>query len=718
MLYTKETFRELDAIKKTGLEYKVTQIFLKIGTSIYPRRRLCEVVTDSGERVVVKAKHSGVVKHLLIKIDDVVKDGSDLVELEACAHPTLMGNICCDCGVVLEDNEITKTEVVSMLHTVPDLKIKKNVAEELGKEDITNLLAQRKLVLLVDLDQTLIHTTNDNIPPNLKDVYHFQINTGGPWYHTRLRPHTKQFLEKVSKYFELHICTFGVREYAHYIAHFLDPDHKLFGQRILSRNECLDQMSKKANLSSLFPCGDNLVCIIDDRSDVWNYSPNVIQVVPYHFFRHTGDINAPQGLQKKENDDQKGYDFENLRLSRDNTEVSDGEEGDKKNYSSDSDSDKETKDIVSDSNKDTGVNADQTSDKLENVNTENVEGSKSNDVNNKTADVQDTSIVTNKEKDEGSTDVQSNSVESMNVDTETRENGTKEEADDKENADLTDNKESEERKSSKETDITEETKVKNQDADDGEAGKQKDFIDVADNDDFLLYLEDILKKIHRAFFKEYDKLPQAVQKKITDLLNLYCMNYGILMQIVTPNWLWTCAERWERVEERLFPLSSETEKDIQRLPPHHCYCPDNLLLRSQYEAAEEAIPGPSSRTRTPSGSMLEDVNPLMFFSPDEKNNMANEVEQILSDESDDDDGPVMKMMKISPSNKKFKEKDQDSNSQFSNLRSEDEKEEDSPLPSEVFRQGGGLPSDDSDEGMMDDEGDLSRMGADLESLLD
>lgn len=42
------------------------------------------------------------------------------------------------------------------------------VAEELGKEDITNLLAQRKLVLLVDLDQTLIHTTNDNIPPNLK----------------------------------------------------------------------------------------------------------------------------------------------------------------------------------------------------------------------------------------------------------------------------------------------------------------------------------------------------------------------------------------------------------------------------------------------------------------------------------------------------------------------------------------------------------------------
>ena len=55
-----------------------------------------------------------------------------------------------------------------------------------------------------------------------------------------------------------------------------------------------------------------MVCIIDDRTDVWNYSPNVVQVVPYHFFRHTGDINAPQGLQKKENDDVQGIDFKSF----------------------------------------------------------------------------------------------------------------------------------------------------------------------------------------------------------------------------------------------------------------------------------------------------------------------------------------------------------------------------------------------------------------------
>lgn len=40
-------------------------------------------------------------------------------------------------------------------------------AEKLGRDDETRLLKDRKLVLLVDLDQTLIHTTNDNV---LKDL--------------------------------------------------------------------------------------------------------------------------------------------------------------------------------------------------------------------------------------------------------------------------------------------------------------------------------------------------------------------------------------------------------------------------------------------------------------------------------------------------------------------------------------------------------------------
>lgn len=52
-----------------------------------------------------------------------------------------------------------------------------------------------------------------------------------------------------------------------------------------------------------------MVCIIDDREDVWSHASNLIHVKPYHFFQHTGDINAPPGLDKHEEDDKSGVDL-------------------------------------------------------------------------------------------------------------------------------------------------------------------------------------------------------------------------------------------------------------------------------------------------------------------------------------------------------------------------------------------------------------------------
>jgi RNA polymerase II subunit A C-terminal domain phosphatase len=44
--------------------------------------------------------------------------------------------------------------------------------------------------------------------------------------------------------------------------------------------------------SSLFPCGDSMVCIVDDREDVWNYARNLVHVKPYVWFTDVGDING------------------------------------------------------------------------------------------------------------------------------------------------------------------------------------------------------------------------------------------------------------------------------------------------------------------------------------------------------------------------------------------------------------------------------------------
>ena len=47
-----------------------------------------------------------------------------------------------------------------------------------------------------------------------------------------------------------------------------------------------------------------MVCIIDDREDVWNFASNLIHVKPYQFFKGVGDINAPPGSSPPEEEEE------------------------------------------------------------------------------------------------------------------------------------------------------------------------------------------------------------------------------------------------------------------------------------------------------------------------------------------------------------------------------------------------------------------------------
>lgn len=86
-----------------------------------------------------------------------------------------------------------------------------------------------------------------------QDIHHFQLyGPNSPWYHTRLRPGTYKFLSSISELYELHICTFGARNYAHTITHILDPKGKLFSHRVLSRDECFNPNSKTGNLKYVY----------------------------------------------------------------------------------------------------------------------------------------------------------------------------------------------------------------------------------------------------------------------------------------------------------------------------------------------------------------------------------------------------------------------------------------------------------------------------------
>ncbi|RHZ63109.1 hypothetical protein CDV55_104940 [Aspergillus turcosus] len=245
---------------------------------------------------------------------DVIEEPLDVVEIdEPCAHEVQFGGLCAECGKDMTEATYN-TEVmdstrapIQMVHDNTALTVSEKEATRVEEDAKRRLLANKKLSLVVDLDQTIIHATvdptvgewmEDKDNPNheaLSDVRAFQLVDDGPgmrgcWYYVKLRPGLESFLQNVSELFELHIYTMGTRAYAQHIAGIIDPDRKLFGDRILSRDESGSLTAK--NLQRLFPVDTKMVVIIDDRGDVWRWSPNLIKVSPYDFFVGIGDINS------------------------------------------------------------------------------------------------------------------------------------------------------------------------------------------------------------------------------------------------------------------------------------------------------------------------------------------------------------------------------------------------------------------------------------------
>ncbi|CAH8598332.1 unnamed protein product [Schistosoma turkestanicum] len=271
---------------------------------VNPSVSICELVDDTSDKIDIKAPGYGWVTKMKDE-GTTVAPGCVLFNFLPCTHHVVMKDLCAECGANLRreggisGERITDASAsIPMVHAIPELHVSETVADEIALQDQQSLLAARKLVLLVDLDQTIIHTTNDPQAFKYKNVHRYRLPGSPLVYHTRLRPHLEKVLDCLSQYYQMHICTFGNRVYAHQLASMIDPKRRYFSQRILSRDEFFNPVTKSANLKALFPRGLNLVCIIDDRGEVWDWSPNLIHVKPYRFFPDIGDINAfPWSLQ-------------------------------------------------------------------------------------------------------------------------------------------------------------------------------------------------------------------------------------------------------------------------------------------------------------------------------------------------------------------------------------------------------------------------------------
>ncbi|KAI9474962.1 hypothetical protein BX667DRAFT_342037 [Coemansia mojavensis] len=270
-------------------------------------------------REFLRTPFEGTVTSIGCQAGDSVRHGEVLVEIEMpCAHGAVFNGLCGLCGQDVsgvDKSGVPRTQAnIDMFHEATGLRVSTDVAAAIDADTQSRLWKHRKLSLIIDLDQTIIHATDtsnphfgswlsenyqgpehpDSHPPSDQqlppDIRSFFLPRVIPEYFIKLRPGLRNFLETISAYYEMHIYTMGTRPYADAVAAIVDPQGRYFGRRILSRDESGSQEVK--NLQRLFPVDTSMVTILDDRADVWKWSPNLIKVHPYEFFRGVGDINA------------------------------------------------------------------------------------------------------------------------------------------------------------------------------------------------------------------------------------------------------------------------------------------------------------------------------------------------------------------------------------------------------------------------------------------
>lgn len=94
-----------------------------------------------------------------------------------------------------------------------------------------------KKTLVLDLDETLVHSSLEGVP-NADFDFPVNFNNRDHIVHVRQRPHMKEFLERVADLFEVVIFTASQKIYAEKLLNILDPEKRFIRHRIY-RDSCV-----------------------------------------------------------------------------------------------------------------------------------------------------------------------------------------------------------------------------------------------------------------------------------------------------------------------------------------------------------------------------------------------------------------------------------------------------------------------------------------------
>ncbi|XP_060970711.1 RNA polymerase II C-terminal domain phosphatase-like 4 isoform X1 [Cannabis sativa] len=214
----------------------------------------------------------------------------DSAKIDACTHPGSFGNMCILCGQRLEEES-----GVTFGYIHKGLRLQNDEIVRLRSTDMKNLIRHKKLCLVLDLDHTLlnstqlVHMTSEEEYLRTQAATLHDVSDGSIFMletmhmMTKLRPYVRSFLREARNMFELYIYTMGDRPYALAMAKLLDPKKEYFGDRIISRD---DGTVKHQKGLDVVLGQESAVLILDDTENAWSkHKDNLILMERYHFFR-------------------------------------------------------------------------------------------------------------------------------------------------------------------------------------------------------------------------------------------------------------------------------------------------------------------------------------------------------------------------------------------------------------------------------------------------
>ena len=269
---------------------------VKIAKFFYKKRENNEKEEENNIRkpIYIQSPIFGYIKKINIEEKSIV--------LSPCLHEVFYGNLCAKCGYKRTEEEIKKSENYKIYSSLSnDLTFDKNSAKKMEEKVINRYLNKKKLILLLDLDNTILHACafplNKEDYNYLKEKYKENISEIGirnkydkqryDKIIIKFRVHLKEFFSSLENKYEIFTYTHGAQEYAssiiQYINNYIYPN-SLSTERLICR-EVNNGIIKNKTIKKVFPTTENMVVIVDDRIDVWiENNDNLINVHGYFFF--------------------------------------------------------------------------------------------------------------------------------------------------------------------------------------------------------------------------------------------------------------------------------------------------------------------------------------------------------------------------------------------------------------------------------------------------